>query len=237
MQVQMGKVIIQEETNKHPITTIGKMVGICYGSDISDDAKNYQRGMNCIKAGHGRVMEFATVIMSIQGYSARVIRELYTHIGGSPTRVQESTRYIDYTHFNYITPRTIENNIEACKIYDTIMTDISFAAEQLRDCGIPKEDIANILPLGMTTSISCQYNLRTLENMANQRFCTRAYLEFRELMQDMKEALSDYSEEWKTLCDMLFIPKCEKFGYCVEEYSCGRYPKKDIESVEIDDRK
>ena len=45
-------------------------------------------------------------------------------------------------------------------------------------------------------------------------------------MRDMKQALSEYSEEWKTLCDMFFIPKCEKYGYCCEEYSCGRYPKK-----------
>ncbi len=222
----MGQVIIQPETNMNPITTIGRMAGICYGSDVSDDFKNYQRGLNCIKSGHGRLMEFATCFMSIQGYSARVIRELYTHIGGSPTRVQESTRYIDYSDFNFITPLSILKDRDAEDAYIRIMLDIRDAAKFLNACGIPKEDIANILPLGMTTGISCHYNLRTLENMANQRFCTRAYWEFRKLMQDMRQALSEYSEEWKTLCDIFFIPKCEKYGHCCEEYSCGRYPKK-----------
>ena len=222
----MGKVIVQPETNPKPITTIGKMIGICYGSDVSNEEKNYKRGLNCMKAGHGRVMEFATCFMSIQGYSARVIRELYTHIGGAPTRVQESTRYIDYCNFEYILPPKISEDEEAEKIYTYIMYQIQEAAKDLKAAGVSKEDIANILPLGMTTGISCHYNLRTLENMANQRFCMRAYWEYRELMKDMQQALSDYSNEWKILCDMFFIPKCEKYGYCCEEYSCGRYPKK-----------
>ena len=223
----MGQVTIQPETNPNPITTIGKMVGICYGSDISDEDKNYKRGLNCMKAGHGRVMEFATCFMSIQGYSARVIRELYTHIGGAPTRVQESTRYIDYSNFGFVTPPSILKNRDAEDTYIKAMINIRHAANDLKACGIPKEDIANILPLGMKTGISCHYNLRTLENMANQRFCTRAYWEYRQLMKDIKQALSEYSKEWKTLCNMFFIPKCEKYGYCCEEHSCGRYLRKE----------
>ena len=49
--------------------------------------------------------------MVLQGYSARVAREWYTHIGGMPTRLQASTRYIDYEHgFDYIIPPSVENN-------------------------------------------------------------------------------------------------------------------------------
>lgn len=60
----------------NPITTIGRCVGGCYGSDTSDDAKNYKRGLNCIKDGHGRVLEYADVTLEIDGYSIKVIREL-----------------------------------------------------------------------------------------------------------------------------------------------------------------
>lgn len=226
--IKLGKVIIQPETNKTPITTIGRMIGICYGSDISDDEKNYKRGMNCLKAGHGRSMEFATCFMSIQGYSARVIRELYTHIGGAPTRVQESTRYIDYSDFDYIIPANIEANWDTTRdIYVSTINMIQDAISSLiKYYDIPKEDAAMLLPMCMTTGISCHYNLRTLENMANQRFCMRAYWEYRDLMKDIKDALSEYSEEWKTLCDMFFMAKCERQGYCHEEFSCGRYPQK-----------
>ena len=39
---------ILKETTKNPITLIGERAGICYGADISDDKKNYKRGMDWI---------------------------------------------------------------------------------------------------------------------------------------------------------------------------------------------
>ena len=72
------------------------MAGVCYNANIENDEKNYKRGMDCIKSMHGRTTEFPDVYMVLDDYSARVIREFYTHIGGAPTRLQASTRYIDY---------------------------------------------------------------------------------------------------------------------------------------------
>lgn len=67
--------------------------------------KNYKRGLDCIKSNHGRVFEFVNIEAIIEDYSARVIREWYTHIGGSPTRLQSSTRYVNYDNFEYIIPK------------------------------------------------------------------------------------------------------------------------------------
>ena len=53
----MGTITILEQTDKNPITLMGKMAGVCWGADVTDDAKNYKRGLECIKSGHGRVME------------------------------------------------------------------------------------------------------------------------------------------------------------------------------------
>ena len=105
----MGKVIIQSEyTTQNPITMIGKEAGICWGADITDDNKNYKRGLECLENEHGRTFEFPDIYTVLDGYSARVIREWYTHIGGAPTRLQASTRYIDYEHgFGYVTPPSI----------------------------------------------------------------------------------------------------------------------------------
>ena len=52
----MGTVGIFPETTKNPITLIGHRAGICYGSDVSDPQKNYQRGLDCIKSRHGRAL-------------------------------------------------------------------------------------------------------------------------------------------------------------------------------------
>ena len=98
----MGKVIVQDYTYKNPITMIGVEAGICWGANTSNDEKNYLRGIDCLESGHGRTFEFPDVYLTLEGYSARVIREWYTHIGGLPTRLQASTRYIDYEHgFGY----------------------------------------------------------------------------------------------------------------------------------------
>ena len=225
----MGTIKILDQTVKNPIQFIGQCSGIAYGSDITDPQKNYNRGLNCVKSGHGRTLEFCDVYMDIQGYSARVIREFMRHVADGLTVIQESTRYINYSDFNYIIPPKIEENWDTTRdIYVSTMNMISDAVTSLIDVyNIPKEDAANLLPLGMTTGLSCKHNLRTLEAMAHQRFCSRAYWEFQDLMKNLKEALSNYSEEWKTLCDMLFVAKCERYGYCEEEFSCGRYPMKD----------
>ena len=224
----MGKVIIDEATPKNPITLAGKMVGPCYGSDTSDDGKNYKRGKNCILDNHGRVFEYMTVWFTLDGYSAKTMREFYTHIGGAPTRTQASTRYISYKGFDYVIPPSIQRNDKAFKKYIDCMENIAQTTKELQEeCGIKAEDANMVLPLGMTTVVSCHFNVRTLIEMSRQRLCNRAYWEFRELMKDIMDALSNYSEEWKYLVDTFFKPKCDVYGYCTEKFGCGKYPKRE----------
>lgn len=222
----MGKVIISERTVKDPITLIGEMSGVCYDSDTKDKGKNYKRGIHNLESGHGRTWEFPDVYLTLEGYSARVIREWYTHIGGAPTRVQASTRYIDYANkgFEYITPKSIAKDSYTNKLWENLMTDINETLKILEEkYNIPHEDTANGLPLGMITTIICKINLRTLIDMSHQRMCTCAYWEYRELFNSLIAALKEYSDEWGYLATKYFKPKCEYFGYCNEgKRSCGR---------------
>ena len=101
-----------------------------------------------------RTAEYPVVYMVLDGYSARVMREFYTHIAGAPTRLQASTRYIDYEHgFDYIIPHTIENNPKAKEIYIQNMIITADNLRRLDELGIPREDSANLLPLGMEHSL------------------------------------------------------------------------------------
>lgn len=225
----MGKVIVLPETTRNPITLMGMRAGICWGADCTDQEKNYRRGLDCIRSGHGRVMEYVNVEMILDGYSARVIREWYTHIGGAPSRLQASTRYIDYSRkgFAYITPASVSRNEEAKKRWDALMKQITEECAALEaEYGIPKEDVANALPLGMTTKIVDKRNLRNLVDMSRQRECSRAYWEYRELFGDIKNALAAYSEEWSWITAQLLHAKCEEVGYCTERQCCGRRAKK-----------
>ena len=223
----MGKItILTDTTPKNPITLIGRRAGVCWGADISDDNKNYKRGLSCLKDNHGRTFEFPCVDLIIDGYSSRVIREWYTHIGGSPTRLQESTRYVDYENFDYVIPRSVLFSAQATNEYVEAMNNIKESYRKLELMHIPKEDIANILPLGMTTKIVDHRNLRNYIDMMANRKCNRAYWEFRELADDICDALSSYSEEWKYLVDNYFTAKCDRIGYCTESKGCGKYPQR-----------
>lgn len=223
----MGKVTILPETTKDPISLMGRRAGICWGADITDSVKNYKRGLDCLESGHGRVMEFVNIETYIEGYSARVIREWYTHIGGSPTRLQSSTRYINYEDFDYVIPNSIQSDGKNVEKYKLTMELIKNIIHSLEDKGLPREDIANLLPLGMTTNIVDKRNVRNVMDMSRQRMCNRAYWEYRKLFRDYINALSEYSDEWKTIIEMTIMPKCEALGYCPEKRGCGKYPKKE----------
>lgn len=222
----MGKVIILPETPKDPISLIGRRAGICYGADISDPEKNYKRGIDCIKSGHGRALEYVDIHAHIKGYSAKVIREWYTHIGGGPTRLQESTRYIEYKDFDYITPPTIQSNPDAAILYNKVMATIQDAVETLEKIyGIPKEDASMLLPFGMTTGIVDKRNARNLMDMSRNRQCNRAFWEFRDgLFADYIYELSHYAPQWDQFLTLIIFPKCVELGYCPEAKGCGMYP-------------
>ena len=226
----MGKVTILPGTTLNPITKIGEMAGVCWGANTSSITANYQRGWDCIISGHGRTLEYPDIYMFLDGYSARVIREWYTHIGCSPTRLQASTRYINYDSFKYVIPPKIKANKQALQRYECAMKDIQQALKSLESLDMPREDIALLLPLGMTTKVVDKRNLRNLIDISHQRLCNRAYWEFQQLMYDICDALTEYgadSGEWETIVKTQMKPKCEISGFCSEKKSCGRKPKRD----------
>lgn len=226
----MGKITILNETIKNPVSLAGKMAGVAYGSDTADDKKNYKRGLQCINDGHYRVLEFAEVYFTLEGYSNRVIRQLFRHVGDGNSAIQESTRYVDFSKgFDYVIPPSIKNCKDSfvIKTYTDAMRTIKEALYTLSTYDIPKEDAQMLIPLGATTKVSIMKNMRNLMDMSRVRMCSLAYWEFRNLMNDLKEALSNYSPEWKELCNMLLKPKCEIVGYCTEKRCCGRKPFKE----------
>lgn len=230
----MGTVTILPETTKDPISLMGRRAGICWGADISDKEKNYKRGLECISNNHGRVIEFPDVHMFFDGYSAKCLREYYTHIGCLPSRLQASTRYIDYSKgdgFAYTTPPTIAKNEQAAEEWKDAMKTINgLISHFINDYKIPVEDATMALPLAYSSKMVDKRNPRNLIDMSRNRMCSRAYWEFRELFNDIIAALKNYSPEWATLIDLEFMPKCEYLGYCPEKYSCGRKAHKNAQN-------
>lgn len=224
----MSKVKILDWTTKDPLNMIGTCAGVCWNAKIDDVKKNQARALDCIRSNHGRTLEYPDVYMVLEGWSARAMRELYTHIIGT-SRLQESTRYVNYKNgIEYVTPFKIHENSEAEKLYDEYMKTAGNVYNALIEKGIAKEDAAMVLPLAQTSKVVLKINARALIHFYELRSCGRAYWEIRSLAKMMKDVLSRYSEEWKIFCDESLKTKCDKSGYCEESHGCGRRRSKDF---------
>lgn len=234
----MGKVIVRSATTKHPISCIGVTAGVCWNAPTNNQPTNYKRGLDCLASNHGRTLEYVNLELILEGWSARVIREFYTHIGGAPSRLQESTRYCEWKGGlweNVCLPESFdhfkESNQEAWSEFEQAFTKL---VSKMEEAKVPKEDIAGIYPLNMQTKVVVKGNLRWLISMAGQRLCSRALPEYQKLMKAIKEALSAYSVEWETICKDYLVAKCEQQLYCCEKKSCGRYPSREKVKEAVD---
>ena len=233
------KIELLDGTTEFPLQKCGYNAGVCWDAPLNDKDKNIKRAISCIKAGHGRVLEYVDIELVIDEVSARCLRELYTHIGGAPTRLQSSTRYVsEQDGFGYYTPPKIENDIANKTIFTEGMANIQKAYNGLLENGVTKEDAANLLPLGMESKMVWKINLRTLINFMNRRLCLRALKEIRDLSTEIKKQLAAKNEEWAWIADNLFVPTCEIYKYrnpqlvfCPEQQCCGKHKK--IEDLKI----
>ena len=208
------------QCDNQPLTLMGNVASRCWASTPSK-----QIGIDCIESNHGRILEYPSVTVEISEYSAKMIRELYTHIVGV-TRVQASTRYIDYNNFDYYIPESIQKNNKISIEYRYIMNEIMKSYKYFIENKIPKEDAANMLPLGMMTKVILKINLRAILHMNNIRSCKRALKEFRNFVEEFNLFLSNIDDEWEYIIKNYAKPKCEIIGYCDEKYSCGKQPSK-----------
>lgn len=209
----------------NPLTFMGEIANICYGNKINTKDKLKKLSVECINSGHHRVLEYVDMTICIENYSARMVRELYTHHTGV-SRLQESTRYVDYKNFDFYIPASIKQNSLANDEYISLMDEIQRVYFYLLNQDIPKQDIANILPLGMMTKVVLKINLRALLHMAEMRLCNRALKEYKDFMYELKESLRDIDDEWEYIIDNYYKPKCEIIGYCTEKQSCHKMPMK-----------
>ena len=93
------------------------------------------------------------------------------------------------------------------------MFDTNRYYDVLQQEGVPNEDARYILPNACVTSMYISCNLRELIHIANERLCTRAQWEIRELVKQMV-ALVDPELQF------MLVPKC-KSGRIICHSPCG----------------
>ena len=213
------------------LKTIYTACRTCYSADsplniydcdsAQDEEKMLKLISRVVSSGHYSTIEHIQVSFAISNISRACSHQLVRHRHMSFS--QKSQRYVkEKGQFDYLTPNTIEKNEELNKKFDDFMAKVSEFYLELTEAGIPAEDARAVLPNAASTSMVASLNLREMIHLANLRLCTRAQTEIRILVKRMCDELVK-EEPW--LKDYL-VPKCERFGFCDEDKSCGRVPTK-----------
>lgn len=206
----MKVTLIQQTPN--PIETIAQIASICYDSDPKDPMKLVKHLYN---NGHHSVFEHIYFTFKIGGISRACSHQLVRHRHCSFT--QRSQRYCDEDGFRVVEPPSIATNVEALSYYNKEMIDIRFVYAQTQSQGVPNEDARYILPNACATSLYLSCNLRELIHIANERLCTRAQWEIRELVQEMVKLVDPQVQ-------FMLVPKC-KSGHIICNSPCKKGDK------------
>lgn len=208
----------------NPITAIERAACNCY--DSKPCGGRIAKG--CYDSGHLAVFEFASFTFHISGVSRALLAQLTRHrMAGFAVRSQ---RYCSEDQSDFVYPQSIAKNELAHKAYTDGLLKCKEVYEYLQSLGIPNEDARYILPSACETTLEFTCNGRELIHIMNERLCTRAQWEIRELFTLIKKALQECGDEEVRQFAEYCRPKCEKnlkFAYCPEHNSCGRHPKFD----------
>ena len=197
----MNVTLIQQTPN--PIETISTIASICYNSD----PKNPLGLVKHLYAnGHHSVFEHIYFTFKIEGISRACSHQLVRHRMCSFT--QRSQRYCSENEFEFVTPPTMNSVLFADDMYG-----INTWYKYYQKHDVPKEDARYILPNACCTELYLSCNLRELIHIANERLCTKAQWEIRELV---KRMVDQVDPELK----FMLVPKC-KSGRIICNSPCG----------------
>lgn len=186
----MNVTLIQSPSN--PVELISTIASICYDSNPSDQMKLVK---HLYKNGHHSVFEHIHFTFKIEGISRACSHQLVRHRHCSFT--QRSQRYCGESDFEYVSPPSIGDQ----NPYDAMMSELMEDYDSLLEIA-PKEDARYILPNACCTDIYLSCNLRELIHICNERLCTKAQWEIREVVKKMVELVDS---------DLRFmlVPKCK----------------------------
>lgn len=210
------------------LKTIYTACRTCYSADTpyniynstDDEEKMLKLVERVISSGHYSTIEHIQVTFAISNVSRACTHQLVRHRHMSFS--QKSQRYVkEKGQFDYLIPPTIIKNPELKDKFVNFMNEIAKVYCEFTDAGIPAEDARAVLPNAASTSLVASLNLRELIHIANLRLCTRAQYEIRHMVEAMCNALIA-EEPW---LKPYLVPKCERYGFCDEDKSCGRKPK------------
>lgn len=190
-----------------PIETIAKIASICYDSNPENPIGLVK---HLYQNGHHSVFEHIYFTFKIDGISRACSHQLVRHRHCSFT--QRSQRYCSEEGYDFVNP---VENIDDVRhtIFYAMVCDNADDYAQLQKVGLKNEDARYILPNACVTSLYLSCNLRELIHIANERLCSRAQWEIRNLVKNMVDLVDNDLK-------FMLVPKC-KSGRIICNSPCG----------------
>lgn len=217
---------------KDPLMTCAIAASVCYDSEPSLKVIK-----GCIKSHHESVLEHASFTFKISDISRSCSHQLVRHRIASYS--QQSQRYVKLDNPNWVLPTNyMPYDDETARLERVMLASCEKSLEAYEeltngyDC--ESDGARCVLPNASPTTIVVTMNIRALMNFFNERLCSRASREIRQVAIKMKKAIlncPDITAEEADILDNIFVPKCEKYDipFCPEIQCCGRHkPLKEI---------
>ena len=173
-----------------PEKVIAGAAKLCYSSS---DVETLLNGLTTEKIeafikkltdlGHQSPLEHCTFTFGIEGVSRSLSHQLVRHRIASYS--QKSQRYVKEGQFEYITPPSIAENKIDLDVYNDFMKHSQETYNYFISRGVPAEDARFVLPNACETKVIVTMNIRSLLHFFEERCCSRAQWEIRQMADTM----------------------------------------------------
>lgn len=173
-----------------PEKIVASAAKLCYSSS---DIETLMSGLTAEKIesfierlrdlGHQSPLEHCSFTFGIEGVSRALSHQLVRHRIASYS--QKSQRYVKEGQFEYVTPKTIQEDDALYLEYIGLMENIQKFYNTAINRHIPAEDARFVLPNAAETKLVVTMNIRRLLHFFEERCCNRAQWEIREMANTM----------------------------------------------------
>lgn len=195
---------------------VGKFASICKSGEEKTNEQYAKIGKHCIKSGHFSASRSFLFHFCIEDISRVCSHQLVRHHVGVAINQASGVFQILDTAKPDVVPPTIARKPEALKIYLETERQAKAAYDELLKLGIPRSDARYSLGHGTCTSMNISVTLEALINLANERLCSRAQWEIREVVREMVAAVVNIEPSLNNL----LVAKCIRYGECPEASPC-----------------
>lgn len=208
----------------NPEKTIAMAAKLCYSpAQIEelrgkiDNSKVRSFIYKLFQRGHTSPFEHISFTFGIEGISRATSHQLVRHRIASYS--QQSQRYVEYEHLDYIIPPKINEDKELRSTFMTMMEKIEEVYRYFLEKEVAAEDARYVLPNAACTKIIVTMNARSLFHFFGLRCCHKAQWEIQKLACEMLKLVINIAPSIFEKAG----PKCiEGIEYCPEgNMSCG----------------